>query len=476
MAQFKFSTEIGKTNLFLIDKSKLEGRLDPIFYASDLTKFNSGKFKSLSIGKVAYSFKSGFGAGKKDQTDAESGIIHVRPTNLGKDGLLKFDKNVFVPKNDKADLLEKGDVLFNNTNSQELVGKTSIVTDNKELYYSNHITRIKVNKNLILPEYLWIILNLYQEHKIFYSICTNWNNQSGVGLELLKQLKIPVPEISIQKDIIRKYIDALKEKKIKQEKANSLLESIDSFLLKELNVVLPIRDNSLAKRVFKINFSQLKDNRFDGHYYREEFKSFFTNLEKAKYPVVKLKDISVLITSGITPKSGGDSYTNLEDGIPFIRSGNINIDGDINYNKLLYIKPNIHFKTMKSSQLKFNDLLIAIVGATIGQVGIFKDKREANVNQAIAVVRLKDDINPDYVKEIVKSSIGQMSLDRLKRPVARANLNLEEVSRIKILLPPLDIQNNYIQKIKEIRNNAKNLQIQAENEVVVAKGIIEKLL
>jgi hypothetical protein len=41
---------------------------------------------------------------------------------------------------------------------------------------------------------------------------------------------------------------------------------------------------------------------------------------------------------------------------------------------------------LKSSQLKFNDTLIAIVGATIGQVAIYESDKEANINQALTRV------------------------------------------------------------------------------------------
>ncbi len=47
--------------------------------------------------------------------------------------------------------------------------------------------------------------------------------------------------------------------------------------------------------------------------------------------------------------------------------------------------------------------MIAIVGATIGQVGIFHSSREANINQAIALVRLKDGYNPEYIKEVMRA-------------------------------------------------------------------------
>ena len=66
---------------------------------------------------------------------------------------------------------------------------------------------------------------------------------------------------------------------------------------------------------------------------------------------------------------------------------------------MLYIKKEIHEKKLKSSQLQKGDVLIAIVGATIGQVSLYDYNREANLNQAIALVRVKEKINPEYVKE-----------------------------------------------------------------------------
>ncbi|MFQ5962866.1 MAG: restriction endonuclease subunit S [Candidatus Scalinduaceae bacterium] len=55
---------------------------------------------------------------------------------------------------------------------------------------------------LFCPEYLTIILNIYQKHKIFFTICTNWNNQSGVNVELLNTTKIPIPSLNIQQKIV----------------------------------------------------------------------------------------------------------------------------------------------------------------------------------------------------------------------------------------------------------------------------------
>ncbi|MBW8326913.1 MAG: restriction endonuclease subunit S [Prolixibacteraceae bacterium] len=205
--------------------SELAGeRLDSIFYASDLMLFYSGKYSSVPLKSVSISFKSGVGAGKQDQAIGQNGIIQIRPTNIDENGLLKFDRNIYLPFEAKADTLDVDDVLFNNTNSQELVGKTAILKEQKELCYSNHITRIKVDQNKLVPDFLWVILNIYQKNKVFYSICTNWNNQSGIGLELLKSLKIPLPPIKKQSEIAIHIQNIHSRAKALQHEAARVLE------------------------------------------------------------------------------------------------------------------------------------------------------------------------------------------------------------------------------------------------------------
>jgi type I restriction enzyme S subunit len=186
---YSLPQHIDPNKIFIVNRSELQGRIDPLFYASDLNKFNTGIYKSSCLKNVISNLKSGIGAGKQYQSNETDGIIQIRPTNIDENGFLKFDKNIYIPKNEDNIKLEIDDVLFNNTNSQELVGKTAILKESKELSCSNHITRIRVHRNIIIPDYLWIILNVYQKNKIFYSICTNWNNQSGIGIDLLKSIK-----------------------------------------------------------------------------------------------------------------------------------------------------------------------------------------------------------------------------------------------------------------------------------------------
>jgi type I restriction enzyme S subunit len=111
--------------MFLLLKGELENRLDPLFYSENIFSFlKTTTFEVKKIREINTFVKAGFGVGRQDQDLEQNGYIQIRPTNLDEDGFLKFDKNIYLSESyletNKANILEKEDVLFNNTNSQEL--------------------------------------------------------------------------------------------------------------------------------------------------------------------------------------------------------------------------------------------------------------------------------------------------------------------------------------------------------------------
>lgn len=288
---YRVPQHIDSNKIFIVNRSEIEERLDPLYYGSNFTKFFKHPY-STRLKDVCLSFSSGFGAGKKEQTTEENGFIQIRPTNIDNEGILKFDKNVYVPFQNSVQFVKKGTVLFNNTNSQEWVGKTALLQSDDQLYTSNHITSIIVDSSKISAEYLWIIFNMYQRDKVFYSICTNWNNQSGVGIELLQSLKVPVPPLSVQKEIVDYYLSAFSEKQAKDLEAQRLLDSIDTYLLDELGITLPEVHNELKDRIFLMNRSEL-EGRFDPTVYKDGIK-----LISPKWDNVKLSKVAFVNPNG----------------------------------------------------------------------------------------------------------------------------------------------------------------------------------
>jgi type I restriction enzyme S subunit len=157
-----------------------------------------------------------FPAGRGDQVDEyDGGVIQIRPTNINDDRELIFRRNVYIAaeelKTRKADVLKRSEVLFNNMNSQEQVGKTVWFDLEGDCFSSNHITRIGTKSAELNPQYLAAVLNLCQRRKVFFKLCTNWNNQSGPGSDILARMPVPLPKPARQAAMVSK-LEAVREK------------------------------------------------------------------------------------------------------------------------------------------------------------------------------------------------------------------------------------------------------------------------
>jgi restriction endonuclease S subunit len=223
---------------FATYSNQVQERLDPLYHSQDVYYFLNGyQGSTINLGTCIEYAQSGFAAGFNIQATDGNGILQIRPTNINDDRRLIFDRNIYVKQEmvekQQGDLLIKNEVLFNNTNSQELVGKSVVFNLEGDYFCSNHITRIKVKGDDLLAGYLTAILNLYQRRGVFYRICTNWNNQSGVNVELLRRVKIPYLPLGIQRKISSEIqsrmnrADELKQQaKAEVEKAKAEVERL----------------------------------------------------------------------------------------------------------------------------------------------------------------------------------------------------------------------------------------------------------
>jgi restriction endonuclease S subunit len=466
-----------------IDKIVEDRRLDPIYFGLDFLN-KQIRFPFVPLKSFCIDFQSGFGAGKEDQATKEDGIIQIRPTNIDNEGMLKYDKNIFVPATLNKALLDIDDVLFNNTNSQELVGKTAILKEKKELFFSNHITRIKVNKEKALPDYLWIILNIYQRKNIFYSICTNWNNQSGVGVELLRSLKVPLPPKDIQQQIVALYNQAVEEKQAKEQEAKDLLTSIDEYLLRELEIELP--ENVSNERYFEVNIWDLIGGRLDPTPYSGKYKSLQKMVENSS---LSKKHLRNLITQSIAGDWGLDEaeveskdYTKCL----VIRSTEFDNRYNLNLDNSRVKYRNIKTEKLNKMNIQADDLLIEKSGGSpdqpVGRIAFLTQEVVNNntlcCSNFIHKVRVDNsEVIPEYVYFYLKTmyNIGVTESMQSQTNGIR-NLIMNEYFKQIILLPDKDKQKQLVYNIKTMQTQAKQLQEEAIEVLEKAKREVERII
>ncbi|VTR31740.1 Type I restriction-modification system S subunit [Actinobacillus pleuropneumoniae] len=103
----------------------------------------------------------------------------------------------------KKYILQPGDVLFNRTNSPELVGKTSIYRGEYPAIFAGYIIRLKYDNKLIDGEYLNFVMNSVKAKKYCNSVKSDGVNQSNINAQKIAAFILPVPSLEEQKEIVR---------------------------------------------------------------------------------------------------------------------------------------------------------------------------------------------------------------------------------------------------------------------------------
>lgn len=139
-------------------------------------------------------------------TSQPPGLIHLRPMNVSRDGFLDLSDLRFVQESypNEFPRLTRGDILFNNTNSVELVGKTALISVEDEFSYSNHMTAIRLPEPLS-PQFFSFQLHYFWMKGFFRKIVTQHINQASVKKRsLLQQVVLAIPPANEQTRIAQK--------------------------------------------------------------------------------------------------------------------------------------------------------------------------------------------------------------------------------------------------------------------------------
>ena len=128
---------------------------------------------------------------------------YLRMNNITEDGRLNIQnlKHIDVPEKDlEKYVVRKGDVLFNRTNSIELVGKTCIYELDFDMVIAGYIIRIRTNNNILNPRYLSEFLNFPSTKKFLRNIAKGAVNQANINAKELQDISIPLPPLALQNE------------------------------------------------------------------------------------------------------------------------------------------------------------------------------------------------------------------------------------------------------------------------------------
>lgn len=183
------------------------------------------KFKTLTLKSLCFKIRNGCG---EKQNDTMSGypISRIETVNDS-----KIDpKNIAYVDCDEKTLnkyrLEKGDILFSHINSDTHIGKSAVYYGDPDiLLHGVNLLLFRVNKEIILPEYLHFYLNKIKNSGYFSLRCNRAINQASINQKFLEKIKLSIPEINDQKS----FVENLNKIKVFENKLEELNKDLFSY-------------------------------------------------------------------------------------------------------------------------------------------------------------------------------------------------------------------------------------------------------
>lgn len=191
------------------------------------------KWEVRQLGEVCK--KVEYGTSSKAQPQGKLPVMRMGNIQNG-----RFDWESLVFSDNEIDnkkyLLKFNDVLFNRTNSPELVGKTAIYKGERPAIFAGYLIRVHRKEDLLDADYLNYFLNSKMAFEYGQSVVTSSVNQANINGTKLKSYPIPLPSLKQQQSIVRQ-LDALRAETQKleavyQRKIDDLEELKKSILQK----------------------------------------------------------------------------------------------------------------------------------------------------------------------------------------------------------------------------------------------------
>jgi len=141
-----------------------------------------------------------YGTSKKSGVDGEFPVL--RMNNITRTGEMDFSELKYMDLDASgwnAYLVRTGDVLFNRTNSAELVGKTAIFRESKPMAYAGYLVRLRVNTEND-PEYLAGFLNTLYAKRMLRGMCRSIIGMANINAKEIQAMKVAQPPLALQRD------------------------------------------------------------------------------------------------------------------------------------------------------------------------------------------------------------------------------------------------------------------------------------
>ena len=170
--------------------------LRAVFNSPEAQKWERKKLREICTGDGQY--------GTSELATSENiGLPILRMGNLS-EGKITWNnlKYIQLPNSDEEKYkLQKGDIIFNRTNSAELVGKTAVFDDSRDAVFASYLIRFKVIETIANPNYVSVYINSSHGRRFIEANMARAIGQVNISASTMHKMPIPLPALNQQEKI-----------------------------------------------------------------------------------------------------------------------------------------------------------------------------------------------------------------------------------------------------------------------------------
>lgn len=338
---------------------------------------------------------------EKFLTDSVDGLNWVSISDATRSGKVieRTERRIKPEGLSKSRWVEPGDFLLSNSMSfgrPYIMGTTGCIHDGWLV--------LKPGKTRVDPDYLYHLLGSEPVYAQFAKRATG-TTVKNLNTQIVSETEIPLPPLP------------------EQQRIAAILDQTDA--LRRLRRQALARLTDLGAAIFADMFGDLST---DNH----------------GWQVVNFSDIALRITVGVVVKPA--SYY-VEQGVPAIRGTNIK-PGGIDLSDAVYFSEETNEHVLSKTRVWTDDLVIVRSGRP-GQAALVPASLSgSNTIDVLIMTPDKRKIHPRFLQDLINSSTGKQMVLRESRGQVQQHFNVGSLSSAATPLPPMAIQDQYVQKIE----------------------------
>ncbi|MHA7969611.1 restriction endonuclease subunit S [Rhizobium sp. CAU 1783] len=366
--------------------------------------------------------------------------------------------------------LEPGDILFNRTNSKELVGKCEVFNEPGDWVFASYLIRVRLDRRKALPEFVSAFLNTEAGRMQIDQVSRQIAGMSNVNAEELKELDVPLPPVSVQESILQEYEARIAERDQLLKAAEALMTGINAFVLNELQINLQGGDRA----VFAVSRRAAK-TRLDADFNSPRFEILRRAIEQSSFHSADLRDLVVSIRSGFAAGSKDQARDGVAS-IPHLRPLNLNGYGELTLEGTKSVpRDNVsESEFLKPGEVLFNNTNSA---EWVGKTAVFDLTTDCACSNHMTRITVSNQIDPYYLAALLNALRGLGYFKALSTYFNnQAGINTATLGQLRIPVPPIDEQLRIAAQVRDRKRNARELQDEAGTIWRAARASFENSL